>query len=239
MAYLLTAIIVFWLCLLGAGIAGVRLLRSASRTKRVAGTLFLVSSCALALGTIFQREIDDWVFSQRTTTPAHPPRAVVFRSDSTEIEHIAAALVATGSFDVFVTLPTKGWLFNADPILVEKTAECALETTPVLLLKTMRAECIHRKRAVPLPACRIEIDLEGQSPSIEHVAQTARIYAVREAGQPCPFFDAMLPAIGPNPVAARLLPSFGRRPITSISAMRLHASVTSPTLESILQAIGN
>src|SRR5260370_42199075 len=134
---------------------------------------------------------------------------------------MAAALVSSGSFDVFVALPAKGWRFNADPILVEKTAECALETTPVLLLKTMRAECIHRKRAVPLPACRIEIALEGQSASIEHVAQTSRIYAVREACQPFPFFNAVLPAIGPNPVATRLLAAFGRRPRTSISAIRL------------------
>ncbi len=209
-----------------------------SVTKRIIGALFIVGSCTLTLITIFEPEINYWLLT-RNTPPVHPPRGMVIRSASPEIERIAAFFVRTGLFDVFVALPGKDWLSTAEPIVVDDSKDCQSAGMQPSRLDAVAAKCIHRKQPSPLPACRTEIDLDGLPDSIQHFAQAAQIYVIADGGHPCPFLDpkGMLSRVNPI-LTSRVLPYFVLPRPRPGSVKGKHATLTLPTPESILSAIG-
>jgi hypothetical protein len=223
----------YWLFLLALAIGAIRLLWSRTTTKRVIGAVLIVGFCALATTTIFRPEIRDWRLKQGTTVIS-APRAVVFRSASPQIESLAAFFVTTGLFDAFVATPGSGWVDSADPIIVEKTRECQARADLKLHIP---AKCIHRGHAIPLPPCRVQIDLNGTPPSPNELAQDALISVRMDGDQACPFFGAREWIRLPSPLS-RIHPPFIMGDPPQPSAMRTHAVLTSPTVESILRAIG-
>jgi hypothetical protein len=231
MALLLTA--AYWLFLFALAIGGLRLLRSGTTSKRIAGAALIVTFCALVTTTIFRPEIRDWRLNPGTA-PISPPRALVFRSQSSDIESIAAVFVTTGLFDAFVAAPGTGWPDRGEPIVIQKTKDCQRRAD---LKINVAAKCIHRQHAVSLPSCRILIDLNGSAPSASELAQEARIAVVMDGDQACPFFGRREWIRLPNAIA-RIHPPFIMGDPPQPSALRGHAALTSPTAESILRAIG-
>jgi hypothetical protein len=235
-AQLLAVIAAYWLLVLALGIAAVRLMRAPTITKRLAGLVVLVGTCILVFTTIFRPEIDDWRLNESTTS-VRPPRAMVLRSAAPQIEIIAAFFVTTGLFDVFVAPPGEGWLDRAAPIVVRRTKDCGSEGAQASQLSIFAAKCIQRQDSVPLPACRIQIDLDGSPPSVGDLAQRAQIYVVTDGEQPCPFFGPKERIRLPDPLG-RSLPRFILGDPPPWSSLRLYAELTSPTSQSILRAIG-
>jgi hypothetical protein len=231
MALLLIA--AYWLFLLAVAIGAIWLLWSRTTTKRVAGAVLMISLCALVITTVFRPEIRDWRMNPGTAA-IPPPRAMVFRSASPQIENIAAFFVTTGLFDVFVATPGDGWLASAEPIVVEKTKECQMRADLEL---NVAAKCIQRQNAVPLPPCRVQIDLNGPPRSTSELAQDARIFVLMDGEQACPFFGPREWIRLPSPIS-RLHPPFIMGDPPQPSVLRGHAALTSPTAESILRAIG-
>jgi hypothetical protein len=231
MALLLIA--AYWLFLFAFGIGAVRLLRSRTVTKRIFGAVLIVGFCALLTTTIFRPEIRDWRLSPGSTAIL-PPRAMVFRSASAQVESIAAFFVTTGLFDAFVATPGNGWVASAEPIVVDKIKECQTRTDLEL---NVAMKCIHRQHEVVLPPCRVQIDLNGSPRSFSELAQEARIYVLMDGDRACPFFGPREWIRLPSPIS-RLHPPFIMGDPPQPSVMRGHAALTSPTVESILRAIG-
>jgi hypothetical protein len=88
----------YWILLLGFGAAGAWLAVSGRRYR--IGVLLFVCSCIVAVGTIFEPEIDEKLVA-RATAHAPPPRALVIRTTSPDAERLAAAFAAT-DFELFI-----------------------------------------------------------------------------------------------------------------------------------------
>src|ERR1051325_4746702 len=182
MALLFTA--AYWLLLFALAIGAIRLLWSHGGTQRLVGAVLLITFCTLVITTIFRPEIRDWRLNSGTTAIT-PPRAMVFRYASPQIDSIAALFVTTGLFDVFVAAPGSGWPDTGEQIIVDKSKDCQRGADLEL---NVAAKCIHRQRAVGLPSCRILIDLNGPPPSASELAQEARIAVMMDGDQAGPFF---------------------------------------------------
>ena len=174
----------YWLFLLALAIGAIRLLWSRATIKGVVGAVLIIGFCALVTTTIFRPEIRDWRLKQGTT-PISPPRAVVFRSASPQLESLAAFFVTTGLFDAFVAAPGTGWIDSAEPVIVDNSKECHARADVELNLP---AKCIHRGNAVSLPPCRVQMDLNGTPPSPSELAHEAVISVRMDGDRACPFF---------------------------------------------------
>jgi hypothetical protein len=91
----------YWILLLGFGAAGAWLAVSGRRYR--IGVLLFVCSCMVAVGTIFEPEIDEKLVAS-TTAHAQPPSALVIRTALPDAERIAAAFAGTG-FELFIVTP--------------------------------------------------------------------------------------------------------------------------------------
>jgi hypothetical protein len=232
-ASLLALIAAYWLLLLGTAAAGLWL---AVRRRRL-GLLLFVGSCAMAIATAYEPTLDNWLLA-RSTAQAVPPKALVFDSGSQDVERIAATFAATGLFEVYVASPSGGWLFNGRQLFVDKTNECVMAGA---LAKSFEAgRCIHYKDEMPLPGCRIEVKFDAPPPSSAFLAQEARIFITREAGESCPFFGFSRELPSYMWVTRGRLPyvTYFGRAISSVDSRRLSAIVPSPTRESLLRSLG-
>jgi hypothetical protein len=175
-------------------------------------------------------EINNWSVTKiQAQVPIAPPDVMVLHGASPDAsagaEHVAVLFAAAGLFDVFLAPPQEEWGVTGEKLDVENSERCRSEAK-TMFSEGVKVECIHRATRGPLPGCRLQIDLNGP-PISESVAQSARIYVVLEQGEPCPFYDRRF--------LSDDLRLNGLRPWRTI---RLVAEVPSPTLQSILRAIG-
>jgi hypothetical protein len=220
----------YWLLLLGLGLTGVWLYAR----RRRSGLLMFAVSCAVAIATLYEPELDEWLVA-RSVAHAAPPGALVIRSDLPDDERIAA--FASTGFELFIA-PREGWLTSAARVAADLSNDCAPNESPPP--EAGSKACIHRGEPVPLPGCRVEIKFDGAPDSTEALAQTAQILVVREAGAPCPFYGRQRELPDSLRATRRLLPyvSYFGQPISAVPSMRLTAIVPSPTRDSLLRSLG-
>jgi len=171
-------------------------------------------------------EFNNWpVTKVQADAPVAPPRTMVLRGPSPETERVAALFAAIGLFDVFVASLDDRLARAGEKIELENTESCR-SAAQTLSPDSIKLECIHHAEPSQLPGCSLQISLTGAHNS-DVVAQRARICVVLDYGEPCPFYDQRY--------LDDALRTNGLRPWAS---SRLLAELASPTLRSILRAIG-
>lgn len=182
----------------------------------------------IAIAARLDLQTENWFLYKAQASGRPPlPRTMVLSGPSPDTERVAALFAALGSFDVFLAPPGDTVAQTAEKIDLENNDSCrsAAET---LSVESIKFECIRRGPSEPLPGCSLGIDLQGLSVS-GGIAQRAWVYAVLDNGEPCPFYDSLIP-LSSYP--------FPGKPFRPLRGSRLVAEVVSPTPQSILRAIG-
>jgi hypothetical protein len=134
----------YWILLLGFGAASAWLAVSGRRYR--IGVLLFVCSCMVAVGTIFEPEIDEKLVA-RATAHAPPPRALLIRTTSPDAERIAAAFAGT-NFDIFIAPAGSSLAAPLPPCRAEirfdglaDTDDALAQTAQVLVVREAGVPC--------------------------------------------------------------------------------------------------
>jgi hypothetical protein len=182
----------------------------------------------IAIVTGLDVQTENWFLTKvHADSRPPPPRTLVLRGPSPETERFAAFFAALGSFDVFVAPLADTWARTGEKVDLDDTVSCR-SAAKALSVDSAKLECLHRAPPQPLPGCSLGIDFRGP-PDVAGVPQRASIYAILENGEPCPFYDSLIPLSSYPFPGKPFRPWAGSRPV---------AEVVSPTAQSILRAIG-
>jgi hypothetical protein len=172
----IAVVAVYWFVLLGAATAGLWL---RARGRRL-GLLLFAGAGALALGTIYEPDLDEWVLARSTAHPT-PPQTLVIRAEASAAERIAAALRSTG-FDLLVA-PREASVVDAAPPALPGCRieikfdgapgpnEALAQTAQVVVVRDAGVACPYFGRQRNLPDSVLEI--RGLLPYVSHFGQAS------------------------------------------------------------------